>query len=641
MPATSPTSYVITRSPFTDHIIVLAIINASLHGAQAEFGSHSRLGRHLLAANHICVSMWPVLFGAIVAQSLKMYASWRMEHRGMALVDLEQFVGSHSLAVRFSHLLFSSYSNVLKSAVKQPFFLNHINLTGIGMICLWALSPITGQAFLHILTATTHGVPSPTNVTYPDFSRASIFDTLPDGDGGNVQSYQTASLNQFFATSLLTYPLKPAVDIWSNPLVPYNDTSTVRTSLSYGDPAYVSYIGLPILNVTENINATSSNTTLKIPFSFLALQCPDSVNTTIDDINAQTTYPEVFAEAPGDYIYSFRSDAGNSTWMAVIPPPSYFAPIDMNMSAIQEAQNEGTWGGVPAVNETDIDAGTIFFAINHTDPNLNFNFDTQVAFWNCSYYTQYLDVTVECQNDNYDCIATGTNRKPNLGNHYLSNRFVEDFLNSLGTPGLSSNGVWEEPQESLSGVAKYMLEQSGVTGYDQEIADSSLNRGDDMATQLGKLINTYYEITFTSDILSSKYKDAPGGIFNTTIATQVDGYAVFEVHWAWFGVLVFSCVLLLAFGVTGIILDSQTIGPDILGFASSLTRDNRYIKLDDGDVEQGVASSSKNAYETMSDMKHHRVMLMDVRGHEEVGKIALASVGLLHGKPLSKEKLYR
>lgn len=89
----------------TDKAIALAIFNASMNGLQAgKTGSYHILGPRLQEANKICVSMWPILFGAIVAQSLKMYASWRMEHRGMALVNLEQFIGSHSLAVSFPYL---------------------------------------------------------------------------------------------------------------------------------------------------------------------------------------------------------------------------------------------------------------------------------------------------------------------------------------------------------------------------------------------------------------------------------------------------------------------------------------------------------------------------------------------------------
>lgn len=39
-----------------------------------------------MEASKICVSMWPILFGAIVAQSFRMYAAWKCEATGIRLV---------------------------------------------------------------------------------------------------------------------------------------------------------------------------------------------------------------------------------------------------------------------------------------------------------------------------------------------------------------------------------------------------------------------------------------------------------------------------------------------------------------------------------------------------------------------------
>lgn len=43
-------------------------------------------GIRLIEASKICVSMWPILFGAIVAQSFRMYAAWKCEATGIKLV---------------------------------------------------------------------------------------------------------------------------------------------------------------------------------------------------------------------------------------------------------------------------------------------------------------------------------------------------------------------------------------------------------------------------------------------------------------------------------------------------------------------------------------------------------------------------
>jgi len=45
-----------------------------------------QFGIHLMEASKICVSLWPILFGAIVAQSFRMYAAWKCEATGIRLV---------------------------------------------------------------------------------------------------------------------------------------------------------------------------------------------------------------------------------------------------------------------------------------------------------------------------------------------------------------------------------------------------------------------------------------------------------------------------------------------------------------------------------------------------------------------------
>jgi len=67
-------------------ISVLAFLNASMDKKIAGKSSpHYNFGVRLMEANKICISIWPILFGAIVAQSFRMYAAWKVE-RGMKLV---------------------------------------------------------------------------------------------------------------------------------------------------------------------------------------------------------------------------------------------------------------------------------------------------------------------------------------------------------------------------------------------------------------------------------------------------------------------------------------------------------------------------------------------------------------------------
>jgi len=76
-----------TVAPTYTPALVLAIMSASMSEKDAfdDYEEPNKLGTRLMQANKICVSMWPILFGAIVAQSFKMYAAWKVE-RGIKLI---------------------------------------------------------------------------------------------------------------------------------------------------------------------------------------------------------------------------------------------------------------------------------------------------------------------------------------------------------------------------------------------------------------------------------------------------------------------------------------------------------------------------------------------------------------------------
>jgi len=498
------------------------------------------------------------------------------------------------------------------------------------------------------------------DVNFSDYTNLTPYNqAFNDNVDGAAATSSMAVVNLLFASALYVENANPFLDTWGNPLIPYNDTETTRTHLNALHQQYSSFVGMP-LNIgkvsyysPDGIHYSNSpdeiyhNTTAVIAYASWVLQCSDYINTTIDAINSATTYPhDEYIGGPYS-TYQLWPDSGNTTWMAAMPPASYLAqPYNLtNGTTIY-----------PPYSDYLADRsqpGMIYIAINHTDPNGDFlkgtYFTDEVAFWNCTYFTQRNDVTFTCPND-ADCIANSTERMANGSNNYISNALVVALLDSLGTQAsLSNKGYY-------SLFAQYLMNPFLMLGQvapddvsESEVAEEGHGS---MALILGKLLNTYYEIATIFPILDHKSvgTGGMGGSYsvyygppnmNTTNGIVDVGVTIYRMHWQWFGVLIFSCILLLVFGIAGIILDSKTLGPDILGFASSLTRDNRYIKIED-DVELGKeGTSSKNAFETIKDLKDHKVVLQDVRGHEEVGKIALASVGLPTGKPLSKERLYR
>jgi len=551
-------------------------------------------GSRLLEANKLCVSIWPILFGAIVAQSLRMVAAFRVERSsGMALVQLEQFVGSHSLA----------------TAIKQPFMMMHMDWTAVGMICLWALSPIAGQSFLRMLSVESQSVvSSATNVSYADFSKPmnSPWSTADDS--------ATAAINLLYATALLATPGYGSGDSsqldndpWNHPLIELFDAPSAEHYNSAG------LVGQPIYNVTSSDRTfeTSRDVKFTIPTSWFAFQCNDPVNSTLDSYDVEWVW-----------------DDGTTMWLANVSP-----------DGVQST------GSGP-------DQATLLLAMNHTLDNNYTIFTPNTAVWQCGYFTQYASVNFTCVDSSNNCTVDGEfpHLEDNGTNVYLTDDFRDSWLHSLGIPDSYSNSSnwteYEYKQRSL--LAQYLieLEWNGRDGEDTHLSNVT---GEALGGKLTSLITAYWQIGFIYTTLFSEDSNVdlisvPN--LNDLKVSITDWNAKYVVHWQWLTVLICSCILLLVFGVTGIILDTRTIGPDILGFASSMTRDNRYIKLEDeaikiGDEAVEGGSSAKSGYQTIYDLKYHRVMLQDVHGDADVGKVALGSVGLQHGKPLSKDRLYR
>ena len=457
------------------------------------------------------------------------------------------------------------------------------------MICLWALSPLAGQSFLRMLTVGNHmSNYTLTNITYPDFSQplTYAFDQ-PTFD------INKTTIDLMFATSLLSGAgSNPDGSVPNDPW--QNAGFWIPGSLNYkhwypGDTPYT-LVGLPIMN-TPGINWDKVYTNMSFPanYSYFSMVCHDPFNATIDSLNTK-------------FSTSLYSNPTKDNWMASIAPAS--------------SDSAATPSIIYAQNYT---------ASNADDSSLtvtNNTVSTDVTAWQCDYFTKYVQVLFHCWNGGLECSAGINDTFPNGTNVLLNDVFVTNFLN---TPVL---------QGSVGGLA---YSQSDMMNLQ-------------FTNALTMLVNAYWQMGFTYGIINSATQSdlnyaAVRNIANATVHVW-EGTAAYEVGWLWFSIVIIACVLLIIFGVTGIILDTRTMGPDIIGFASSLTRDNRYIKMAEEDVENfgdlgGEGASSKNAYERIRDMKHHKVMLQDVRGHEEVGKVALGSYGVRNGKPLQRDRLYR
>ncbi|EOO03487.1 hypothetical protein UCRPA7_951 [Phaeoacremonium minimum UCRPA7] len=138
------------------------------------------------------------------------------------------------------------------------------------------------------------------------------------------------------------------------------------------------------------------------------------------------------------------------------------------------------------------------------------------------------------------------------------------------------------------------------------------------------------EIDYTSLIMTSQTNNAPfiGASTNAKVILYTE---VYKPDYAWVVILALSSIVLSATGLLGIIMGLRTTAPDVFDPVMALTYDNPYLGMPMG----GSTLSAADRARLMAFLK---VRLGDIRGADDVGKIALARTADTH--PLMRGRLY-
>ncbi|KAK5083679.1 hypothetical protein LTR05_006183 [Lithohypha guttulata] len=154
--------------------------------------------------------------------------------------------------------------------------------------------------------------------------------------------------------------------------------------------------------------------------------------------------------------------------------------------------------------------------------------------------------------------------------------------------------------------------------------------GDKVARRLGSLINTAYQASYQLGATAqspSKDKTALALGLNDTTASEGVGYTtiyttatttpteqVFIANIAWVTVTMAVAVILLLCGVLSMVFRYGTRSPDILGFVSSMTRDDpNFQRIPGGDYLDGLQRARI--------LRHVRVQIVDTRPWDNDGHI--------------------
>lgn len=160
----------------------------------------------------------------------------------------------------------------------------------------------------------------------------------------------------------------------------------------------------------------------------------------------------------------------------------------------------------------------------------------------------------------------------------------------------------------------------------------------EFAGRMSYLFNTFIDLSnsvnYLQYFIAEDIKPEDAGQFVMINATHLytdDEVYFIDVTWV---VLYFVCAaLLLLAGLGGVIVESMTVAPDILGYVSTVARNSKYLQLP-------KTNSAMSGGERARVLGGTKVMMQDVKAQADVGRIAL---GLKHEKAnrLRPDRLYR
>lgn len=542
-------------------------------------------------------------------------------------------------------------SRTVASAIATQVQLRTFNLVGIGLILVWALSPLGGQSILHILFTPTKVTSTPADITYYNTRQQSY--ATPTGNFAN-QWFSGFSI--LFSSSILapTAVVLSSMDIWGNVKIPYfssissageprDSDGWVETSASNGTLVYSSIFGIPMTGLGLG------NTTLTIESTYMQLTCD---NTTTEPMPNNTEGTQIFKG-------SLISQTGPFFSYQNVSEAAPFAIGYQGQDVAQMGSNDPS-GFVypqfcpdclaPSLMNASFSSGRLVFQ--------EFDGQNNITSMFCTPSQQYVENQVFCSKDEVSQQCQVTAQRPSLLPHFPSEVTYLSFGQiALGITSLFTNST---PQNSaVNQLQNWLLDPTSTAFLISSTSSNGNNEGEtplafvplqDFGDRLGQLMNAFIHGSMwnaTSYIIETPLYDiqemVTGGrnasfvpastsdlvamIQNrtsafTVTADQVNAAQVYLAFYPWLIIFLISDLVMLVAAITGVYFSRKTIVPDYLGFVSSLAKESPFIRMPD----VGINMDGMDKAKLVKDMK---VRLGDISEFEggsntQVGRLAFA-----------------
>jgi hypothetical protein len=491
-----------------------------------------------------------------------------------------------------------------------------MHLLPLLILLTWALSPLGGQSSLRLLNESRDAIVTDSTLYYtnPDY-QSSVFES-----GSGTADYKTM-VNIVYSSALFSVPSKRAalVDSWERPkLRQFSYATTDDPDLNWQE-------------FDQDSNDLSGEDYASLlGMSIEGLRTDDP--TLISDFKVNSSYMDVECERVAIHKTANGSD--------IAIPSGSFATSLQNFTAT----------GDP-----------VYWFLNTKRTGHRFNYDSRM-----SYNIPENNPTVTQRFASFECITrrvpieaeVSCGPFPSTGCRVIRQRYRADKIDptpmsisgplepdlyqilpwSMNFPALNGlMGNWPaaagtvDPVEEASATDnflagdKFVYNSQRLRDWNTDAADMSA-----LSRRMTTLFNTILlaslnpwnattgDVTRTPD-MNYTTMSIFQPVYNTTEATLTRQQDVYQSDRTWCAILLVISILIQVLAITSLWLRALINTPDILGFASSLTRDNAYFPLQSSGSALGGAERARL-------MKDVRVHITDVLPSEPTGYVAFTPV---------------
>ncbi|KAH9220610.1 hypothetical protein DL95DRAFT_519913 [Leptodontidium sp. 2 PMI_412] len=589
-------------------------------------------------------TLFPISFAAITGRAAVKYATWKLE-QGTTLGALEQLMGSRTVASTFA----------------TQVQLRSFNLIGFGLLLVWSLSPIGGQAVLHILNTPEKYTTSEANITYFNSRQQSY-----SAPAGPFQNQWYPGFTVLFGSSLLapTTVKKSSMDIWGNVKIPfYSSISSngpkdsdgwVQISGANGSLVYSSLFGIPLFGLEFG------NTTLKMESSYIELSCSNMSTSPILETPTNELIKTDLISTAGPFV-SFENASDFTSWTI-----GYKGD---DITAFRESDNSTYMYPQFCPDCLSADLANVSFPPGSIAFQEFVGFDTATSIF-CEPSQFYVESSIFCDRDSGSQHCQVTAQRPSLLPHfppeitYLSFPQVALGLSALLPNSTPSFGAVNQFQNYLYDP----LSQTNIISGSNSLSNDGQSRLQDVplkdfGDRLGQMLNAYIHASmwnstpyitgasFTgiesnlvggnnASFMPASTVDLATMIQNRTAAftisaAQTNESQVYFAFFPWLVIFLVSNLVMLLAAVVGVYYSRKTIVPDYLGFVSSLAKESPFIRMPDA----GVNMDGMDKARMVKEMKVRLGDVSDVEnGKSQIGRLAFARME--ETSPVKKGRLY-